>query len=199
METFKLRIAGEADAEALLAVYAPYVEHTAITFEYQTPTVEDFRGRICRTLERYPYLAAELDGELVGYAYAGPFHDRAAYDWAVETSVYVQRDLRRLGVGRALYAALENILALQNILNLNACIAVPTTPQDPHLTRDSVAFHEHLGYRLVGQFHQCGYKFDRWYDMAWMEKHIGDHTVPQPPVRPFGDIRDLVRTQLEIE
>ena len=180
----KIRVAEPEDAEALLRVYAPYVEKTAITFEYDAPSAEEFAGRIEKTLKRYPYLVAEEDGAILGYAYAGAFKSRAAYDWAAETTVYVAEDAKRRGIGKQLYAALEQALAAQNILNLNACIAYPAG-EDPYLTRDSVEFHRSLGYRLVGQFTQCGYKFGRWYDMVWMEKHIGVHTKNQPAVKPF--------------
>lgn len=179
--------AAPEDAAVLLAVYAPYVERTAITFEYDVPTLADFTGRIARTLARYPYLAAERGGEIVGYAYAGPFKERAAYDWAVETTVYVREDQRRRGVGRALYRALERCLAAQGVLNLNACIACPEEA-DEYLTWDSVEFHTCLGYRLVGEFYGCGCKFGRWYNMAWMEKHIGAHLPDPAPVRPFPEV-----------
>lgn len=96
-------------------------------------------------------------------------------------SVYVKRDARRMGVGRKLYDAMETILSMQRLTNVEACIAVPSAP-DAHLTLDSVRFHEKMGYRMVGAFHQCGYKFDTWYDMVWMEKHIGEHVHPQPPI-----------------
>ena len=168
----KIRAAVPGDGEALLRIYAPYVEKTAVTFEYDVPTVREFVGRVEKTLKRYPYLVAEEDGEVLGYAYAGPFHERPAYDWAVETTVYVAEKAKRRGLGRRLYGALEQALVAQNILNLNACIAYPAG-EDPYLTRDSAEFHRRLGYRLVGRFSQCGYKFDRWYDMVWMEKHIG--------------------------
>lgn len=179
-----IRVAVPEDAAALLRIYAPYVERTAITFEYDAPSEEEFAGRIEKTLKRYPYLVAEEDGAALGYACAGAFNERAAYDWAAETTVYIAEDAKRRGLGRRLYQALEQALSAQNILNLNACIACPPR-EDPYLTRDSVEFHRSLGYRLVGTFTQCGYKFGRWYDMAWMEKHIGAHTSPQPAVRPF--------------
>ncbi|MDO4292235.1 MAG: GNAT family N-acetyltransferase [Eubacteriales bacterium] len=183
----RIRTAGPGDAEELLQIYAPYVERTAVTFEYEVPGVLEFAARIRHTLERYPYLAAELDGRLVGYAYAGPFHERAAYDWAVETSIYVEKNRRGEGIGRQLYDALEKALLAQHILNLNACIAYPEK-EDEYLTRDSVRFHDRLGYRTVGEFHQCGYKFGRWYNMVWMEKHIGEHTAAPLPVVPFAAI-----------
>lgn len=188
-DTITIRIATEADAEALLAIYEGYVRNTAITFEYEVPSVEEFRNRIHHTLERYPYLVAEEDRRAVGYAYAGQFHERAAYDWAVETSIYVAADCKRKGIGKKLYEALEMWLHRQGILNLNACIAYPQT-EDEYLTKDSVKFHEKLGYRMVGTFHQCGYKFGRWYDMVWMEKFIGEHRKNQPDIIPFLKLPD---------
>ncbi len=98
----------------------------------------------------------------------------------METSIYVSELQKGEGIGKALYKALEEQLSRQHILNLNACIAYPE-PEDEHLTKDSVRFHTHLGYRMVGEFYQCGYKFDRWYNMVWMEKHIGAH--PSNPAK----------------
>lgn len=188
MEKSRIRVADLQDAPALLAIYAPYVEKTAITFEYEVPTLEEFTGRMKKVLEKYPYLVAERDGEIVGYAYAGSFHARAAYQWGVETTVYVREDRKKMGIGRELYDALEKALALQNILNLNACIGYPER-EDEHLTKNSARFHEHLGYRFVGEFYRCGYKFGRWYNMVWMEKHLGEHPDVPPAVKPFGRIR----------
>ena len=182
-----LRMATEKDASALLEIYRPYVEQTAITFEYDVPTVEEFARRIRHTLERYPYLVAEENGAVIGYAYVSPFKERAAYDWAVETSIYVKMGLSGKGYGKQLYDALERLLKAQNILNLNACIAY-TEHEDAHLDNNSTHFHEHLGYKLVGSFHQCGYKFGTWYDMIWMEKMLGDHTDAPAPVLPVGGI-----------
>lgn len=188
-DVYRIRVAEPADAEALLALYAPYVRETAITFEWDVPSCEAFCARIERTLEKYPYLVAETGGRIVGYTYAGAFHERMAYDWAVETAIYVARDGTHRGVGRQLYTALESALAYQNIQNLNACIAYPAQ-DDAYLTRNSAAFHAHMGYRMVGEFHKCGYKFGRWYDMVWMEKSIGTHMCPPLPVRWFADCRD---------
>lgn len=169
------------DAETLLAIYAPYVEKTAITFEYEVPSVDEFRKRIEHTLERYPYLVAECSGEAVGYCYAGVFKGRSAYDWAVETTIYIAEGWHGMGIGRMLYDELEAALKRKNIVNLYACIAY-TEIEDEYLTLGSVRFHERCGYRLIGRFHQCGYKFRRWYDMVWMEKMIGEHLEEQPEV-----------------
>lgn len=194
----KIRIASEKDAEKLLNIYAPYVEHTAITFEYDVPTVTEFAKRVKEVLEKYPYLAAELDGEILGYAYAGPFHARPAYDWAVETSIYVDQSKKRMGIGKLLHNALESVLREQGILNMNACIAYPET-EDEYLNKNSVEFHDHLGYRWVGEFRQCGYKFDRWYNMVWMEKHIGQHVYGQQAPERFDRIREKIKERYHIE
>ncbi|SFG18492.1 GNAT family N-acetyltransferase [Oribacterium sp. WCC10] len=186
-----VRKASIEDAAELLDIYAPYVEKTAITFEYTVPELSEFERRIGKVLERYPYIVAEQDGKPVGYAYVSPFHERAAYDWCVETSIYIEESQKRSGIGKRLYYALEDILKKQGILNLNACIAYPDM-EDEHLTRNSVMFHEHLGYSMVGEFHKCGYKFKRWYNMVWMEKPIGEHLEEQPPVRRFDEVLDEI-------
>ena len=183
-----IRAAHLSDAPALRAIYAPYVEKTAITFECTVPDVEEFAARIRATLRRYPYLVAERGGELVGYAYAGPFGSRAAYAWAVEMSIYLREDQRHQGTGRRLYAALEAVLRAQNVQNLYACIGYPDGADDAHLTKNSAQFHAHLGYRIVGEFSRCGYKFGTWYSMVWMEKCIGAHEESPAPVRPFPEI-----------
>lgn len=173
-----IRTATLSDAQALLNIYSPYVEHTAITFEYDVPSVEEFASRIKNTLQKYPYLVAEKNGRLLGYAYASPFHERPAYDWAVETSIYVDQNIKHQGIGRRLHDALEDALRSQGILNMNACIAYPPE-EDEYLDKNSVEFHTHMGYRLVGEFYKCGYKFHRWYNMVWMEKLIGNHLSDQ--------------------
>ena len=183
----RIRPAKPEDAEKLLAIYAPYVEKTAITFEYEVPTVEEFRERIHNTLKKYPYLVAEQGGEPVGYAYVGPFHDRPAYDWAVETSIYVKQGQTGTGCGRALYDALERILKAQHILSMYACIAYTDHPDD-HLTSNSPDFHAHMGYELTARFPKCGYKFNKWYDMIWMHKEIGPHTDAPLPVIPVTEL-----------
>lgn len=186
-----VRAATLQDADELLAIYAPYVTDTAITFEYETPSPEEFTERIRKILSRYPYLVAEKDDEILGYAYASAFHSRAAYDWCIETTVYVKQGKKHMGIGRMLYDTLEMLLKAQGVLNLNACIAY-CDQEDEHLTNDSTLFHEKLGYRLVGKFTNCGYKFNRWYHMIWMEKLIGEHLEKQPPLKTFDEVRYLL-------
>lgn len=186
-KTFSIRIAEPEDAGAILSIYSYYVKNTAITFEYEVPSEEEFRERIVNTLRKYPYLVAEQDGQIIGYAYAGVFKGRAAYDWDVETSIYVDKDVKKQGIGRQLYGALEKILQKQNIVNLYACITCPET-DDEYVTRDSIHYHEKMGYRLVGEFRRCGYKFGRWYSMVWMEKQIGEKMENQKDVKWFSEL-----------
>ena len=170
----RIRSAAVEDAESLLEIYAYYVSNTAISFECEVPSVEEFRKRIARTLEKYPYLVAEEDGAVRGYAYAGVFKGRAAYDHCCEVTIYLDRGAKGNGYGRALYEALEEKLKKMGIVNLYACIADPIS-EDEYLTKDSEHFHRHLGYVRVGEFHKCGYKFGHLYNMIWMEKIIGEH------------------------
>lgn len=174
----------EQDAAALAAIYAPYVRDTAITFEYEVPGAQEFARRMRATLERHPYLVAcdARGGQALGYAYASPFHARAAYDWAVETSIYVSADARGRHVGTRLLSELERLLALQGVTNAEACIAVPDQG-------GSVGFHERRGYRLVGRFERCGFKLGRWWDMVWMERLIAEHPSEPTPLVPFPALR----------
>ncbi len=174
----KVRNVEIGDAERLLEIYDYYVKNTAITFEYETPTLEEFKGRIRNTMKKYPYLVLEDDNGIQGYAYAGVFKARAAYDWACEMTIYLDHSMQKGGMGRLLYQALEDALHKMGILNLYACIGYPEK-DDEYLTTNSADFHAHLGYEKVGEFHKCGYKFGRWYHMIWMEKMIGEH-VDEP-------------------
>ena len=175
------------DAPALLSIYAPYVRDTAISFEYEVPSVEEFQNRIADISSKFPYIKAVEGGEIVGYAYATTFKGRKAYDWSVETTVYVRGDCKRNGIGLALYAVLERALSKMGVLNANACIAYLSDDKtDPHLNSDSFRFHQKLGYKSVGVFHDSGYKFGTWYDMIWMEKMLGEHKAIPEPVR-FGE------------
>ena len=192
-----IRTASAKDAAAILEIYRPYVEKTAISFEYEVPTLEEFTGRIRHVLEKYPYLVAEKDGRIVGYAYAGVFIPRRAYDWSVELSIYVDRNLRNAGVGGKLYGAMGAILKEQGVLNMNACIGYPEK-EDEYLTKNSAEFHAHLGFRMAGLFHDSGCKFGRWYHMVWMEKLIGEHRENQPPVKSFDEVRATVAARYGI-
>ena len=185
----KVRLVKNADAPALLNIYQYYVEHTAITFEYTTPTIKEFEKRIHNISLKYPYLVAYTDQEILGFAYLNAFHPRAAYIWAAEISIYLSHDVQHRGIGSLLYAELEKIAAAQNILNINACISFPKTA-DAHLPLTSILFHEKKGFKKVAHFHDVGYKFDTWFDMIWMEKNCSFHQVPVKPFISYCDIKD---------
>ena len=184
-----IRIAKEADSAALAAIYGWYVENTAVSFEYEAPTPEEFRKRIREILQTHPFLVYEEEGELLGYAYAHPLIRRKACDWAVEVSIYIRRDARGKGIGKALYEALENALRLQNICTLEACVASADI-LDEYLTDDSVRFHNRIGYTQVGKMSDCGYKFGRWYHLLWLEKHIAPRKKNMKNMLKFPEIME---------
>ncbi len=184
-----IRQATVGDTAELLKIYDYYVKNTAITFEYDTPSNEEFSGRIASISGKYPYILAERDGEILGYSYISSFVGRMAYDCSAETTIYLKPEIRRCGVGRRLYKAIEDIAKKQGVLNLYACIGYPNGEDDEYLTRNSAEFHEHMGYHLVGTFTKCGNKFGRWYDMIWMEKMIGVHDGSSiPPIKTIDQI-----------
>ena len=135
-------------------------------------------------------------GQILGYAYASAFKERAAYDWSAESSVYVSRNAHAFGIGRLLYEALQRALGAQNIVDMNACIACG---DDEYLNGVSVRFHERMGFRFVGRFERCAYKFGRWYDMAWIQKPIGEHLQNQPAMKPFARFKDEICASAGIE
>ena len=173
MSEIIIRDATLQDSKRLLEIYSFYVQKTAITFEYETPSLSEFAGRIKNISKRYPYLVVECDHKILGYAYASAFKDRKAYDWSCELSIYLEKNAHKKGLGRKLYTELEKRLKSMGILNLYACIAYPKDLNDPFLDLNSVHFHEHVGFKEVGKFHNCGFKFKRFYHMVWMEKLIG--------------------------
>ena len=160
-----IRPATELDAVAVAAIYAPYVE-TAISFEETAPTPEEIAARIAKSRSRWQWLVAELDGEVVGYAYGSQHRERAAYRWSVEVSAYVGRDHHRQGIGRALYSALFAELAGKGFCNAFAGITLPNEP--------SVKLHTSMGFHPIGTFRSIGWKFGRWHDVAWFQRKLRD-------------------------
>lgn len=183
-----VRNAALDDAERILEIYDYYVRNTAITFEYETPTLAEFQERMKNTMKKYPYLVILKDEQIAGYAYAGAFVGRAAYDWSCELTVYLDCKVQKCGLGRRIYEVLENELRKMGILNLYACIGYPEK-EDEYLTTNSADFHRHLGFEKVGEFHNCGYKFNRWYHMIWMEKVIGAYEEKQSSIIPYPELR----------
>ena len=177
----EIRTAKPEDAGRLLEIYDYYVTSTAVSLEYETPSLEEFTARMERTLKKYPYLVLVRDGKIEGYAYAGPFKGRASYAWSSEISIYLDHRAVKCGLGRMLSEALEAELKKMGILNLYGCIAYPEK-EDEYLTTNSADYHKHLGFETVGVFHRCACKFGRWYNMIWMEKIIGEHVDHPAPV-----------------
>ena len=175
----KLRFAVPEDAQALLDIYARYI-HTPITFEYDLPSREEFARRISSTLERYPYLVAEEAGKAVGYAYAHPERERAAYQWNAELSIYLAPEAAGRGVGRALYSALMELLRLQGV---KTAYGVVTSPNPA-----SEGLHRALGFRLLGVHRNTGFKDGAWYDVLWFEKSLAGYEADPAPVISVGQL-----------
>lgn len=185
----KIRTATPADAKRISEIYAPYVEGTSISFELTAPDEKEMRSRIENTLKDYPYIVAEDDDGVVrGYAYAGKLRVRAAYIHCAETSIYVDREYRQSGIGRALYEELEKRILRQNVYVLFAGITYTTKENDPYVTDDSIRFHKKLGYTYTGEFPQCGYKFGNWYGVCWYEKNLCERPEIVKPFVPFSEI-----------
>ena len=191
METeLKIRAAKVEDAKDLVKIYSYYVENTAVSYEYVTPTVEEFQGRIENTLKKYPYLVAEKEGKMIGYAYAGQFQKRKAYSWNAEMTVYLDRDSRGMGAGPKLYRLLESILKAQGVIKAVALVTRPNTT-DPTYHYNSKDFHEKMGYRMTGCLEQSGYKFGRWYDTLLMGKPLNEPQEDMSEIRTFDEVRHL--------
>lgn len=169
METVEIREVSLDDAERLLEIYSYYVLHTAISFEISVPSLEEFRERIKNITQKYPYLVVVEDGKIMGYAYGQTFINRSAYDHCAELTIYLDKDAKKKGYGRMLYEELEKRLFAMGITNFYACIGDPIV-EDEYLNRNSEEFHSHMGFAKNGVFHKSGYKFDRYYNMIWMEK-----------------------------
>jgi phosphinothricin acetyltransferase len=163
-----------ADAQAVQAIYAPFVSDNATSFETVVPDPAEIRRRIEAQHERYPWLVFEANRGVVGYAYASAHRSRQAYQWSVDVSVYVDRGFYRRGVGRALYLALFDVLRRQRFVNAYAGITLPNP--------SSVGLHESLGFEPIGVYRRVGFKFDRWHDVAWL--HFRLREDPGPPADP---------------
>ena len=182
IDDISIRSANPEDAKELLKIYAYYVTDTAISFETEVPSEEKFKLRIEEVLKSYPFIVACKDDEILGYAYLHSFVGRKAYELSAETTIYLNPDKKKMGIGKKLYSVLEDIAKAQNITNLYSCIGY-VDKEDEYLNNNSVQFHEHIGFRMVGKFENCGHKFGRWYHMVWMEKIIGEH----------GEIREFLK------
>lgn len=176
----RIRAATEADAEAIASIYAPYVRDTAISFELTPPSAEEMRKRIIDLTRTHPWLVAEDDGRIAGYAYAGQHNARAAYDWSANVSVYLHPDYHRRGLGAKLYRSLFKVLRAQGYHSLYALITVPNAA--------SVAVHRSLGLSEIGVLREVGFKGGAWHDVLWMGVTLGDRFAPPGPPTPFATL-----------
>lgn len=178
-----VRIAQISDAQAIQAIYAPMVERTAISFELEPPTVEEMAKRIVSTLPTYPYLVAERDGQVIGYAYASQHRAREAYCWSVDVTVYISPEAHRSGVGRALYDVLLPTLKRQGFHAAYAGIALPND--------GSVGLHEALGFTHIGTYPEVGFKQGAWHDVGYWRIAL-DVSSPPKPTLPLMEISPQV-------
>ncbi len=191
MDKGYVRIAGSEDAEGILAIYAPIVRQTTISFELEAPTVEEMRKRIETTLPRLPWLVCEADAQVMGYAYASKHRERAAYQWSVDVSVYVAEGARGRGLGRKLYTPLLGILEDLGYYSALAGIVLPNPA--------SVGLHETMGFRPIGVYHNIGYKLGAWRDVGWWQRQLREYvTEPEPPMGMDRYVEsDAMRKRLE--
>ena len=171
MMSLTFRLAAEADAEQILEIYAPFCRDTPVSFETREPTAEEMRQRIARTLEFFPWLVGSENGRILGYAYAGPHRERAAYRWSVDVSVYVREGLRRRGLGRALYTSLFAVLKLQGFSNALAGTTLPNP--------GSIGLHQAMGFQPIGVYRNIGFKCGAWHDVAWWQLALHEPS-PEP-------------------
>ena len=171
-----IRVARPEDAAAILAIYAPIVRETAMSFEVEPPSQGAMQERIATTLRQYPWLVCAQQGDVRGYVYASAHRARAAYQWSVDVTVYIQAQARRTGIGRALYHALFALLLLQGFPQGFAGMTLPNSA--------SVGLHEALGFQPVGLYRAVGYKLGAWHDVGWWQRAFQPRpSLPTPPTQ----------------
>lgn len=171
-----IRLAKPSDAAGILAIYAPYINNSSITFETEVPGIDEFEKRISSYLENWPWLVEETDGEITGYAYASRYRERTAYQWSIECSVYVHDKYLRSGIARKLYSILFAILKEQGFTTVYAVINLPNDR--------SVAFHESMGFRYFATYEKVGFKLGQWKNVGWWQLQLNEYAHnPAPPVK----------------
>ena len=179
-EKFVIRDVELSDAKTILEIYTPYILNTVITFEYEVPAESEFEERMRGILGEYPYLVCELNGKVIGYAYAHRYRERAAFAWGAELSVYLDQEYVGCGAGTVLYEKLISALKKQNIKTVYGIVA--------HPNEASEKMHEKLGFRLVGISEKCGYKLGHWVDLAYYELEIGERYGVPEAVKRYEEI-----------
>ncbi|NLK75307.1 MAG: N-acetyltransferase [Clostridiales bacterium] len=176
----KIRLVKENDYISLLEIYGPFVRDTSVSFEYVVPTIDEFKKRINNISKIFPWLVCEVNGKVVGYAYASKHRERAAYQWSVDVSIYVAPEYHRNYIAKALYTALIKILRAQGYFNAYAIVALPN--------EKSEGFHKALGFVPIGVYHNVGYKFDKWHDVKCFELKISEHFLQPKSPKPITEI-----------
>ncbi len=174
------RIATPQDAKAILDIYSPFIRDTSFTFEIEVPTENAFAERIESYLINYPWLVCEVDGLVVGYAYASRYRERVGYQWSVECSVYIHNDYSKAGIGKSLYAILFEILNKQGFNNVYAVINLPNDK--------SVAFHENCGFTWITTYENVGYKLGQWKNVGWWRLIVNEFINEPPAPIPFSEL-----------
>ena len=178
----KIRLAREGDYDSILEIYAPFITDTVITFEYEVPTKDEFAKRIKDIQIKYPWLICEVDGNVVGYAYASKFNERSAYDWSVDFSIYIKQEFQGRKLGKALYFALLEVLKLQGYFNAYAGVTIPNLKSE--------GLHQSFGFKETGTFHNAGFKFGDWYNVKWFELKIQEHTLKPLKPKTIADVNN---------
>jgi L-amino acid N-acyltransferase YncA len=181
-DIFVIRLAKETDAVGALNIYRPFVLNTAITFEYEVPTEEEFGKRISATLKEFPWLVCLRNNEIIGYAYAHKHRFRTAYDWSPESTIYLSNENHRKGIGRTLYTTLFQILKLQGYFNVFAGVCLPNVK--------SISFHRAMGFEDIGVFKKIGYKNEAWHDTNWFQLSLRDHIINPPTPKKILEIME---------
>lgn len=169
-----IRFLKKEDCDQVLEIYAPYILETAISFETEVPSLEEFQDRCLAVASQYPWLVYEEDGKILGYAYGSSHRSRCAYSWSCEVSVYIDQDHHKKGLGKKLYEALFPILKEQGYYNLFAGVTQPNVPSDK--------IHTRLGFEKIGTYKNIGYKFSEWRDVTWYQLELNSGGVPKAPV-----------------
>ena len=178
-----IRFATEADIPAILDIYGPYILNTAISFEYSIPTFEEFTERFQGITAQFPWLVYEEEGKILGYAYGSLPFGREAYRWVAASSIYLAPEAQGKGIGRKLYAALEDLMRKQGYRRTYAII----TSDNP----GSLHFHEKTGFRLLAEFPDCGIKFQKLYSVVWMEKVLNNVEIPNNFPKPIREVVNI--------
>ena len=180
MDNLEITVTKDDHIKDILDIYSYYIINSPATFEIDIPEYDEFKSRVYNIQKKYPYLTALYNNKIVGFAYAAPLRTRKAYDYSCETTIYIHHEYLNKSIGKALYNKLFDYIKKQNIINIYACITSSN--------KESVLFHEKYGFEKVAHFHKCGYKFNLWHDILWLEKIISNHNTPPKPFINFNDL-----------